>query len=91
MARLLVDEEHHLLARGRAVDAAGALVDGLVEQHLQRLDKGRPQLPAPSRTVKATLDAILAYQGVKVIGTSAIEAVAADIVRHCRSTSHGRA
>ena len=56
-----------------------------LEQHLQRLGKGAPQLSAPSRTVKATVDAILAYQGVKVICTSAIDDVAADIVRNCRS------
>jgi len=61
-------------------------VEDKLEQHLQRLGKGAPHLPAPARTVKATIDAILDYQGVKLSGTSAIEAVAADIVRHCRST-----
>ena len=61
-------------------------MEGKLAEHLARLNKGSPQLPAASRTIKATLDAILQHQGERVRGTDALEAVAAAIVRHCRST-----
>ena len=67
-------------------DEAVEAVEAKLAEHLARLGKGVPQLPASSRTVKATLDAILAHQGVLMKGTDALETAAAKIVRHCGST-----
>ena len=61
-------------------------VEGKLAEHLARLNKGSPQLPAASRTITATLDATLQHQGERVRGTDALETVAAAIVRHCSST-----
>lgn len=61
-------------------------MDAKLSEHLRRLGKGVPQLPAASRAVKATLDAILNHPGEFMKGIDAVEAVAAALVLHCRST-----
>ena len=69
-------------------DEVVAEVEAKLADHLGRLGKGAPQLPAASRTVQATLDAILKHQGQKMMGicTDVVEKVVAALVRHCRST-----
>lgn len=61
-------------------------VDAKLAEHLQRMGKGAPQRPVASRTVEATLNAILEHQGEFVKGTDAVEAAAEALVHHCRST-----
>ena len=61
-------------------------MDAKLVEHLARLGKGAPQLPASSRTVKATLDAILQHQGHFMEGIDVLDTAAEKIVGHCRST-----
>jgi len=49
-------------------DVAVQAVEGKLVEHLERLGKGAPLLPASARTIKATLAAITSNQGVKLLG-----------------------
>ena len=58
--------------RGGGMPTCGSEVVQSVEaklvQHLDRLGKGAPRLPASARTVSQTLQGITAHQGVKLEG-----------------------
>ena len=58
--------------RGGGMPTCGSEVVQSVEaklvQHLDRLGKGAPRLPASARTVSQTLRGITEYQGVKLEG-----------------------
>jgi len=64
-------------------DVTVEAVEGKVVEHLERMGKGAPQLPASARTIKATLAAITSNQGVKLSGVraDAIDKVVAAIVK----------
>jgi len=64
-------------------DVTVKAVEGKLVDHLQRLGKGAPQLPAAARTVKATLAAITNNQGVKLVGvrSDTVDNVVAAIVK----------
>ena len=64
-------------------DVVVEAVECKLVEHLQRLGKGAPQLPASSRTIKATLAVITSNQGVKLLGvrSDTMDNVIADIQR----------
>jgi len=64
-------------------DVTVKAVEGKLFDHLQRLGKGVPQLPAAARTVKATLAAITNNQGVKLVGvrSDTVDNVVAALVK----------
>ena len=70
-------------------DVTVKAVEGKLVDHLQRLGKGAPQLPASARTVKATLAAITSNQGVKLVGvrSDTVDKVVAAIVKLARDGS----
>ena len=51
-------------------DVVVEAIEGKLVQLLEYSGKGAPQLPASARTVKATLDAIIRNQGLKLQGVS---------------------
>jgi len=70
-------------------DVVVAAVEGKLVEHLGRLGKGVPMLPASDRTVKATLAAITRNQGVKLFGvrSDTVDNAVAAIKRLATSSS----